>query len=144
MRSSLAKSGKPLLLIRLTLLAILTLLLSGWTCSVFFASCQGVGSQFQATSLLPNTIARDTEPIRLTVGGSGFDPRSTIMWNGNALETTFVDSQHLQAEISQQTFESFGGSPGNDVQISVKSPRLVDHSGCPVNGNSAFLFLAIN
>lgn len=144
MRSSLATSGKPLLVVRLTLLATLTLLLSGWTCSVFFASCQGVGSEAQATSLLPKTVPRDTEPILLTVGGDGFDPQSRILWNGNALETTFVDSRHLQAEISQQTFESFGGSPGDDVKISVKSSRLVDHSGCSVNGDSAFLFLAIN
>jgi hypothetical protein len=139
MRSSRATSGKPLLLIRLTLIATLTLLLSGWTCSVFFASCQGVGSQVQATSLEPKTVPRDTEPILLTVGGDGFDPQSMILWNGNALATTFVDSRHLQAEISQQTFESFGGSSGDNVQISVKSARSVDHCG-----NSAFLFLAIN
>ena len=139
MRSPLATSRTPRLLIRLTLVATLTLLLSGWTCSVFFESCQGVGSHFQATSLLPKTVSRNTDPILLTVGGDGFDLQSMILWNGNALETTFVDSQHLQAEISQQTFESFGGSPGDDVKISVKSTRFVDHCG-----NSAFLFLGVN
>src|SRR5712692_1039963 len=66
------------------------------------------------------------------------------MWNGNALPTTFIDSDHLQTPITQQTFASFGGSTGSTVQISVSSPASVAVVGCPNGGNSATLALLIN
>jgi len=144
MLSSLAKSSKLSFWIRITLIAFLTVLLSGWTCSVFFASCQGLGAQPQVTSLSPGTIPSDAESVLLTVVGSGFTSQSLIMWNGNALQTTFIDSHHLQTLITPQTFDSFGGSAGNDVQISVRSQESVNHSGCPGDGNSAFLALVIS
>lgn len=61
------------------------------------------------------------------------------MWNGNALQTTFTDSGHLETTITQQTFAFFGGSKGNNVQISVRSQGSF---GCP-NGSSATLVLVI-
>jgi len=62
------------------------------------------------------------------------------MWNGSTLETTLLDSHHLQTTITQETFDDFGGSAGSRVQISVGSQG----SGCPINGNSATLDLVIN
>jgi len=144
MYSSLANPCKFSLPIRLALVGVLTLLLSGWTCSVFFVSCQGVGTQPQITSLSPDTISSDAETVVLTVEGNGFTPQSHILWNGNALETTLMDSHHLQTTITQQTFDSFGGSAGSSVQISVNSQRSAVDTGCPINGNSAALGLAIN
>jgi hypothetical protein len=126
------------------LLAALTLLLSGWTCSALFVSCQGVGSQPQIAALLPDTIPSDAESVLLTVDGSGFTPQSLIMWNGNALQTTFMDSHHLQTAITRQTFDTLGGSAGSSVQISVRSQSSVDNFGCPIGGNSAALVLVIN
>jgi hypothetical protein len=143
MRSSLAHPSKPFPLIRVGLIASLTLLLSGWTCSAIFLSCQGVG-QSQVTSLSPDAIPSDAESVLLTADGSGFTPQSQIMWNGNALQTTFVDSHHIQTTVTQQTFDSFGGSLGNNVQISVRSQASFDDLGCPIGGNSATLFLVIN
>ena len=105
MRSSLAN-----LSIRVALIASLTLLLSGWTCSALFISCQGVVAQPQITSLSPDSISSDAQSVLLTVDGSGFTPQSQIMWNGSTLQTTFMDSNHVQTMISQQTFDSFGGS----------------------------------
>jgi len=58
------------------------------------------------------------------------------MWNGSTLETTFLDSRHLQATITRETLESFGD--GNTVRISVSQG-----SGCPINGNAS-LDLVIN
>ena len=142
MRSSLAHSYKPFPLIRVALIAALALLLSGWTCSAIFLSCQGVG-QSQVTSLSPDTIPSDAESVLLTADGSGFTPQSRIMWNGNPLQTTFMDSHHLQTTVTQQTFDSFGGSVGNNVQISVRSQASFD-LGCPIGGNSATLVLVIN
>lgn len=95
MRPSLAHPYKPAPWIRVALLAALTLLSSGWTCSAIFLSCQGL-AQSQVTSLSPDTIPIDAESALLTVDGSGFTSQSQIMWNGNALPTTFMDSQHLQ------------------------------------------------
>jgi hypothetical protein len=137
MRSSLAK-----LSIRVALIAALTLLLSGWTCSALFISCQGVVAQPQITSLSPDTIPSDAQSV-LTVDGSGFTPESQIMWNGSTLHTTFMDSNHVQTAITQQTFDSFGGSAGSSVQISVKS-QGPGADGCPIGGNSAVLVLNIN
>jgi hypothetical protein len=130
-------------LIRLALIAALTLLLSGWTCSGIFLSCQGVG-QSQVTSLSPDTIPSDAESVLLTVDGSGFTPQSQIMWNGNPLQTTFMDSHHLQTTVTQQTFDSFGGTLVNNVQISVRSQASFDDLGCPIVGNSATLVLIIH
>ena len=142
MRSSLASACKPFPLIRIALIAALTLLLSDWTCSAIFLSCQGVG-QPQVTSLSPDSIPSDAESVVLTADGSGFTPQSQIMWNGNALQTTFIDSHHLQTTITRQTFDSFGGSVGSSVQISVMSQSSFDDMGCPIGGNSATLALVI-
>ena len=67
---------KPFSLI--ALIAVLTLLFSGWTCSGMFVSCQGV-SQAQITSISPGHIPSDTNSVPLTVAGSGFTPQSQIM-----------------------------------------------------------------
>jgi hypothetical protein len=143
MRSSLAHPDKPFPLTPVALIAALTLLLSGWTCGALFLSCQGV-AQSQVTSLSPDTIPIDAESVLLTAEGTGFTPQSQIMWNGNAVQTTFVDSHHLQTTVTQQTFDTFGGSVGNNVQISVRSPASFDDLGCPIGGNSATLVLVIN
>jgi hypothetical protein len=143
MRSSLAHPYKPSPLIRVAFIAVLTLLLSGWTCSALFLSCQGVAKS-QVTSLSPDAIPSDAESVLLTADGRGFTPQSQIMWNGNALQTKFMDSHHLQTTVTQQTFDSFGGSVGNNVQISVRSQASFDDLGCPIGGNSATLVLVIN
>jgi hypothetical protein len=144
MSSSLADFCKPFTLMHVALLAALTLLLSGWTCSALFVSCQGVGSPPQIAALSPDAIPSDAESVLLTVDGSGFTPQSQIMWNGNTLQTRFMDSHHLQTAITRQTFDSFGGSVGSSVQVSVRSQGSVDNFGCPIGGNSAALVLVIN
>jgi len=144
MSSPLADHCKPFTLIHVALIAALTLLFSGWTCTALFVSCQGVGSQPQIAALSPDTIPSDSESVLLTVDGSGFTPQSRIMWNGNTLQTTFMDSHHLQTAITRQTFDSFGGSAGRSVQISVRSQGSIDNFGCPIGGNSAALVLVVN
>jgi hypothetical protein len=143
MRSSRARPYKPSPLIRVVLIAALTLLLSGWTCSALFLSCQGV-VQSQVTSVSPDAIPSNVESVLLTAEGSGFTPQSQIMWNGNALQTRFMDAHHVQTTVTQQTFDSFGGSVGNDVQISVRSQASFNDLGCPIGGSSATLVLVIN
>jgi hypothetical protein len=144
MHSSLAHLRKLFAPIRLALIAALTLLLSGWTCSALFVSCQGVGSQPQIASLSPDTISSDAETVVLAVEGSGFTHQSQILWNGNALPTTVMDSHHLQTTITQQTFDSFNVSAGSSAQISVRSQGSAPDTGCPIQGNSAVLVLIIH
>ena len=139
MRSSVVRPCNPSPLYRIALIAVLTLLLSGWTCSIEFHSCQGA-AQPQITSLSPTSVPSDANSVPLTVDGSGFTPQSQILWNGSTLDTTFMDSHHIQATITQETFESFGGSAGSSVQISVRSQGSV----CPISGDSATLDLVIN
>lgn len=142
MHPSLPSPRRSFRYIQLVFLGALTLLLSGWTCTAMFVSCQGV-TQPDATSLSPSSIPSDSESVVLTVVGTGFTPQSNIMWNGNALPTAVLDSGHLQTTITQQTLESFGGSAGSGVQISVRSVGHLVETGCPVEGNSASLTLVI-
>ena len=147
MRSRLVEHSKPFPWVRIALVAVLTLLLSGWTtCTaiVSFNTCPSTVPQPVIISLAPDTIPDDTESDQLTVEGSSFVPQSQIMWNGSALQTTFTDSRHLRTTITRQTFESFGGSAGSSVQISVMSPESTLVVGCPNGLSSAALVLLIN
>ena len=147
MRSFLVNPRKLYPAVRIAFIAALTLLLSGWTtCSavVDFNSCESSVPQPQITALSPGAVPGDAASLLLTVNGSAFVPQSQIMWNGSALPTTFTDSRHLQTTITQQTFNSFGGSTGSSVQISVKSQGSVAVPGCPNGGNSATLDLVID
>jgi hypothetical protein len=131
---------------RIVFIAVLSALLSGWTtCTaiVNFSSCAGTMPQPQITSLAPETIPGNAKSVVLAVTGSGFAPQSQIIWNNDALQTTFIDSQHLQAAITQQTFDSFGGSSGSSVQISVRTQESTAVLGCPSGGSSATLILVI-
>jgi hypothetical protein len=142
MHASLVRSSLPL--VRIFLIAALTLLVAGWnTCSGLFVSCQTSVPQPQITALSPGTIPGDTESVMLTVDGGGFVPQSQILWNGSALQTTFIDSGHLQATVTQQTIASLGGSSGSTVKISVRSEDLMPVMGCPIGGDSAALILDI-
>ena len=128
--------------LRVSLLAIVTFALSGWTCTA--VSCFGVSSAPQVASLSPHSISANTQSVPLIVIGDNFVAQSQILWNGNTLATTFMDSQHLQATITPQTFQQFGGSQGSNVLIAVNSPVSTFVPGCPIAGSSATLVLVIN
>jgi hypothetical protein len=147
MRFCFVNPYKPFPSVRIAFIAVLTLLLSGWTtCTaiVSFNSCPGAVPQPQITSLSPDTIPGNAASVQLIVNGNGFVPQSQILWNGSALQTTFTDSRHLHATTTQQTFDSFGGSAGSMVQISVRSQGSTPVLGCPNGGNSSTLLLMIN
>jgi hypothetical protein len=141
MRSSLTKAFPAL---RVTSVVVLTLLLSGWDgCTAFVAvtSCPGSPPMAQVTSLTPSAVPGDLNSVPLIVTGSGFTAESQILWNGSTLETAFIDSRHLQATITHETLEFFGGSSGNNPQISVRSQGK--GSGCS-HSDSAALVLGID
>lgn len=137
----------PCALVRVALAAVLTLHLLGWTtCTaiVGFTSCPGTVSPPQISSLTPDSISGEASSVLLTVSGRSFSPQSQILWNGSALPTTFVDSQHLQTTITQQTFDSFGGQADSSVLISVTLPGSLALVRCPNGGISATLVLIIS
>jgi hypothetical protein len=146
MHSCLIQSGKPFPWLRIGFVAALTLMSSGWTCVaiVGFNSCLGVPATPQITLLSPTAISPTADSVVLTVLGTGFVPQSQILWNGSALPTTFLDSQHLQATITQQTLTQFGGAFGSNVLISVNSPVTATVVGCPIARSSATLVLVID
>ena len=145
MYPSLIRSYASFPVVRVAVLVALTLLLAGWsTCSALLVSCQTSFAQPQITALSPSAIPGEMTSIALTVVGSGFVPQSQILWNGNALQTTVVDSGHLQSVITQQTFTMFGGTSGSTVNISVMTQDLKPIEGCPVGGESGVLILDIN
>jgi hypothetical protein len=143
MHSRLVPACKPS---RIALALLLTWLLSGWTCSALFRfdSCFDAVPQPQVTSLWPDTMSANASSALLNVSGSGFVSQSQILWNGNPLQTTFVDSLHLQTTITQQTLELFGGSSGRNVLISVMSPGSAHVRGCSNGGASGTLVLGID
>ena len=146
MRDWLLHNDSPFLLVRIGLLVVLASALCGWTCTaiVGFQSCLGLPPAPQIDSLSPNTVSVIADSVLLTVNGRAFVGQSQILWNGSALPTTFLDSQHLQTSITQQTFDHFGGSPGTGVLISVNSPVSAGIPGCAGGGTSATLVLFIN
>ncbi len=128
---------KPFPPLHIAFLAALTLLLSGWTtCNAMFLfdSCQGSIPQPQISSLSPGTISLAAESVLLTVNGSGFASPSQILWNGSALQTTFVDSHHLQTAITRHTFESgercadFRAVAGVDADFGMSQRRKLCHA----------------
>lgn len=146
MRSCLIQSVQPFPWLRIGLVGALTLMLSGWTCTAIigFNSCLGVPATPQITLLSPTAISATADSVLLTVTGNGFVPASQIFWNGNALSTTFIDSQHLQTTVTQLTFTQFGGTFGSNVLISVNSPVTSTVVGCPIAGSSTTLVLIVN
>ena len=132
--------------LRVVLVAVMSFALSGWTCSAIigFNSCLGIPAAPQITVLSPNAISRNASSVLLIVTGNNFVPQSQILWNGNTLATTFIDSSHLEATITQQTFAQFGGSSASSVLISVNSVVPAPVVGCPIPGSSATLVLVVN
>ena len=146
MRSCLTRGGKPIPWLLIGFVAALIVTSSGGTCTavIGFNSCLGVPATPQITFLSPNAVSATAHSVLLTVGGVGFVPQSQILWNGSALPTTFVDSQHLQTMITQQTFTQFGGTFGSHVLISVNSALTATVVGCPIPGSSATLVLIVD
>lgn len=140
---------KPLLSARVVLLAVVTLLLSGWnTCTVMGALdalnvCQTSIPQPQLTSLSPDSIPVGTESTLLSVNGSNFTSQSQILWNEKPLPTTFVNSRQLETTITQQTIARLGGAAGSTVQISVMFSSGVA-GGCASGASTTALLLLIN
>jgi hypothetical protein len=58
-----------------------------------------VDSEFTLTAVAPQPLAVGASGATLTLTGTGFKPTSQILWNGSALQTTFVSSTSITAAL---------------------------------------------
>jgi hypothetical protein len=99
------------------------------------ASTTVTGDAFNAapgvTQLSPSLIQAGSSTTTLTVDGTGFTSGSSVLWNGQALPTTFVSSGQMTATVDSSLINQLGWA-----QISVTTPA-------PGGGQSAALPLHI-
>jgi len=93
------------------------------------------------TQLSPPSTAAGGTGLNLTVTGTGFLPGSTVLWNGSARQTIFVDSGTLTASIPASDLAlsgtaqvsvfnpSPGGGTSNSLQFQIISPPVVFAGG---------------
>jgi hypothetical protein len=63
------------------------------------------------SSISPNSVSMCSPAFTLTVNGSGFDRDSVAYWNDTPLETTFISSAQLTAQIPAQLVDHYSISP---------------------------------
>jgi hypothetical protein len=71
----------------------------------------------KVTALNPSTVAAGVNGFTLTVTGNNFLSFSTIEWNGSQLQTEYVSSNELQAQVSATDVSTVGS-----VSVSVVTP----------------------
>ena len=54
-----------------------------------------------ANPLVPTAVVPGSPAFTLTVNGNNFVPASTVNWNGNALNTTYVNASQLTASVPE-------------------------------------------
>jgi hypothetical protein len=69
------------------------------------------------SALSPESAPAGAPSFTLTVTGSGFAPSSSVLWNGTALSTTFVDASTLLASVP-----SYDLNWGTTAQVTVYTP----------------------
>lgn len=78
-----------------------------------------LGIQPTISALEPYTAIVNDSPFTLTVHRTNLISGTTVLWNGNALPTTFVDDGQLTAQVSADQLNSAGS-----VTITTRSPDL--------------------
>ena len=71
----------------------------------------GTAPRPQLTSLTPRTMVAEGDDVTLHVYGTGFVPRSVILFNGGAETTVFVSSQELTTVVVGVTATTPGEYP---------------------------------
>src|SRR5258708_30916361 len=95
------------------------------------ASTTVTGNAFNATpnvtQISPSLIQAGGSTTTLTVDGTGFTSGSSILWNGQALPTTFVSAGQMTSTVDFSLIQQLGWA-----QVSVTTPT-------PGGGQSACL-----
>jgi len=101
----------------------------------------GIGQQSSGapviTSLSPSSAAPGGPAFTMTVFGSGFAVGSVVLWNGNTLSTTFVNTSQLTAFVPASLISSQGSAsvnvlvPGGTLSNGVAFTISTQSSGTP-------------
>lgn len=60
------------------------------------------------TALFPNSVPVNSVPFFLTVNGTNFLTDAVVVWNGTALNTTFVGSNQVMAALQATDLQNVG------------------------------------
>jgi uncharacterized repeat protein (TIGR03803 family) len=82
----------------------------------------GLGTAFELVlpaiaSMVPESVVAGGPGVALTVNGQGFAPGSTVLWNGVAIQTSYVSSEQLTASVPPAST----ALPGTD-SVAVQGP----------------------
>src|SRR6185503_10550178 len=85
------------------------------------ASTTVTGNAFNAppsvTQLSPELIQAGSSTVTLTVDGTGFTAGSSVLWNGQALPSTFISSGQMTATVDSSLIQQLGWA-----QVTVTTP----------------------
>ena len=79
------------------------------------------------SSITPNSIASGSPDLTLTLQGTGFEPTSTVLWNGSSISTSFSTSSQITATVPAVSLLTLG-----DFAVSVQTPAPGGGSATPV------------
>ena len=92
------------------------------------------------TGVSPPSVTGCNRSFTLTVDGAGFLPTATVLWNGEARPTTFINSSHVSATISGNDATTAGTASVAVAQVpggGAGSSRLsVEVAGVPLSVTS--------
>lgn len=86
-----------------------------------------VDAPFTLTGIAPRQVAANSPATTVILTGTGFNPSSQVFWNGNSLQTTFLDSTRLSAVVPAPLLAVTGDAT---VQIRETSCRVPDLRYC--------------
>ena len=106
------------------------------------------------TSLNPSGVTAGSPDFPLTVNGDGFTPNSTVRWNGQSLQTSFVSPSRLTATVTaplvvqpgtaQITVWTETGATSNAVTFDITPIRITSLNPTGVTAGSPGLTLSVN
>lgn len=121
-----------------------TLTMAGYSSSVSFdptssnnqatASTTVTGNAFNAppsvTQLSPELIQAGSSTVTLTVDGTGFTAGSSVLWNGQALPSTFISSGQMTATVDSSLIQQLGWA---QVTVTTPAPGGGQAAGLPLH-----------
>jgi len=89
-------------------------------------------------SITPNSIASGSPDLLLTLQGAGFEPTSTVLWNGSSVPTSFSTSLQITATVPAVSLLTLG-----KISVNVQTPapgggssaRVMVHVGGPLKAS---------
>ncbi|MHB8405806.1 MAG: PQQ-binding-like beta-propeller repeat protein [Gammaproteobacteria bacterium] len=87
-------------------------------------------SNFAVNGLSPTSAYVGAQSFTLTVNGSDFSSQSAVLWNGTQLQTSYVNSSQLTAQV-----------PASDIATTGSASVSVSD---PTNGNSNTITFSVN